>query len=638
MAQKMTREVFAEMVQKLEATAVKDPVGYRRKVGLLAALGYGYILLMLAGVLGIIGLIIVVIIWSRRANGAEIKILLILGLFAAAILRALYIKFEKPEGIPLSSTDAAPLLQSVNRLTDALNAPRFHHVLLVDEFNAAVVQHPKLGIFGWQTNYLLVGLPLMQALSPEQFESVIAHELGHLRGGHGKFSAWIYRVNMTWQQLFAQLSHEGGGAGILKAFFNWYAPYFAAYSFALRRADEYEADRCAAQLTSARTAADALCAVPARTKHLSEHYWKSVAEAIRTQPEPPKTTITGMVTFLKNGSDIAVEDVEKALKESLSEETGTSDTHPSLTDRLRSLGQEARLVEPPIETAAEKFLGPHLPRLAGYLDQVWYKNAAPVWSARHEQSRQEQAHLASLDTKAQTLPLTDEEAWERANLTEDYISEEAALPLFQELRQRPKLQLQAQFAVGRLLLERDDPEGVALLEGVMQKEPDATLSALGLIHAYHKRLGNEQTAKDIIAQGMRHADKADDAEEERATMGNKHTRYLPHEVSAETIVALREVIARHPDAAEGYLVRKELVHFPEKPLYIVGVTLTGEWKRLNRDQDAANLTAALLNDLHQSGVTPGETFVVVLAGERKWLLKPLQGVMGSLIYTAPTAK
>lgn len=632
---KMTREAFAALVARLETQAKNDPNGYRRKVGLLAALGYGFILLLLAGVIGIIALVVVFIVMSKRLNGAEIKILLVLGFFGLVILRSLYVKFEKPEGVALSHADAAQLFQSVNRLTDSLEAPRFHHILLVPEFNAAVVQHPRLGIFGWHTNYLLVGLPLMQGLSPSQFEAVLAHELGHLRGGHGKFGAWIYRVNRTYQQLFAQLDEEGGGAALLRAFFRWYAPYFAAYSFALRRADEYEADRCAAQITGPRNFADALCALPTRNQALKEHYWKPVKEALKTQPEPPKTTMTQMVSFLKEAA-LPAEDSEKALQQALAEETGTADTHPSLSDRLKAIRQEARVPEKPGETAAEKMLGPSLPRLADYLDRVWSENVSPQWRAGYEQAQKEQEQLAQLTAKAQTQPLTDEEAWQRANLTEAYQGEESALPFFRDLmtNPHPKISLGAKFAVGRILIQRDDLEGLALLEAVLQKAPDATLPALGLIHAYHKRIGDKSAAKEIYTQGMRHADKEAEAKAERDTLGDKKTRYLPHGLGEEKLAAVREVVAMRPDIGSAYLVRKEMKHFPEKPLYVIGVTLTDEWKRLKRDQDAAALQEFLLETFYQKGGLPGETFIVVMAGDAKWVQKSVENVPGALLYKA----
>src|SRR5207249_200161 len=114
------------------------------------------------------------------------------------------------------------------------------HVLLTDDFNAAAAQRPRLGIFGWQENYLLLGLPLMLALTPGQFRSVVAHELGHLSGNHGKFGGWIYRINRTWEQLVERMTQSRSWvSGIFTKFFGWYMPFFEAYSFVLRRQQEY---------------------------------------------------------------------------------------------------------------------------------------------------------------------------------------------------------------------------------------------------------------------------------------------------------------------------------------------------------------------------------------------------------------
>ena len=50
-------------------------------------------------------------------------------------------------------------------------------------------------------NYLTVGLPLLLAIDRPRILAVMAHEYGHLRGGHGRFAAWIYRTRLSWARL-----------------------------------------------------------------------------------------------------------------------------------------------------------------------------------------------------------------------------------------------------------------------------------------------------------------------------------------------------------------------------------------------------------------------------------------------------
>lgn len=111
-------------------------------------------------------------------------------------------------------------------------------MLLSDDFNAAVTQVPRLGIFGWPRNYLLLGLPLMKVLSREQFKAVLAHEYGHLAGGHARLSNWIYRQRQRWGKLLNALSeYQGYGSFLFLPFLRWYTPYFNAFSFPLARAE-----------------------------------------------------------------------------------------------------------------------------------------------------------------------------------------------------------------------------------------------------------------------------------------------------------------------------------------------------------------------------------------------------------------
>ncbi len=222
----MTHEQFDALVEKLERFAHKEPASYRIRVGLLAALGYTYLILILVGLLALVGLLVSIVLLSHQVNAVMIKLGVLLLIPVWVIVRSLWVSFPPPQGIKLSRQQVPQLFDMVDELTTKLQAPQFHHILLDRNFNAAVVQVPRFGVFGWHQNYLLVGLPLMQALSPEQFRAVVAHELGHLSGNHSRFAGWIYRVRKTWMQIFERFQHSQHGSSVLfDRFFNWYAPF-----------------------------------------------------------------------------------------------------------------------------------------------------------------------------------------------------------------------------------------------------------------------------------------------------------------------------------------------------------------------------------------------------------------------------
>jgi Zn-dependent protease with chaperone function len=644
---KTTREEFAALVQRFEEQAERDPASYRTRVGLFAALGYGFILLLLVVTLGVFGLLVLALVNGTRIGGLGIKLLIVLGIFAFALLRALWVRFDRPEGIPLTRQNAPRVFETVDRMTDALQAPRFHHILLTDDFNAFVAQRPRFGVFGWPVNYLCLGLPLMQALSPEQFEAVLAHELGHQRGGHGRFGGWIYRVNATWAQLLERTENHGTG-NFLHSFFEWYAPRFAAYSFALRRADEYEADACAARLTSPRAAADALCLLPVQGKAVSEDYWAPINKAVLQQSVPPATPYTGLMSFLRSGgashtipsdtegaTSATALNPERTLAEAMREETGHSDTHPALRDRLRALKQEPRIPPLPQETAAEHFLGESISVFTAELDREWREKIEPFWRVRYEEAQQQKAQLAELNRKFDSgVPLTSEERWKRADWTEDFVGEDAALPLFQELTEDTEYRVGANLSLGRILLQRDDPEGIRYLETARALDQRVALPVLSLLHDYYKRTGDDEKVKAINVEGTQQADMEVDAAVERSTIGNANTRYFSHGLPAETLAKMQNVFAELPDLAHVYIARKEVMLFPERPLFVLAFTLTQEWRRVNAAKDNETIADQLVEGLGPLFPEAGEFLVVPLTNSGiEWFHGPIKRVPESLVYT-----
>ena len=607
----MTREEFVALVERLRPVADARPAAYRWRVRAFAWLGYGFILLLLLGSLAIAGPLVLL---SRVAGGLAIKVGWLLVVFAWRILKSLWVKFERPAGRELTRAEAPVLYAAVDGITRRLDAPRFHHILLTDEFNAAVTQQPRLGVLGWPRNFLLVGLPLLQSLSPEQAEAVVAHELGHLRGGHGRFGAWIYRVNQTWEQLMMQL---GGDSSWVAKFFRWYAPRFTAWSYGIRRPEEFEADTAAARAVSGRALADALCALRVRGAALSELHCEPLLSDVKTTVAPPVDAYSRLLPIAKSGRLPAAREAE-ILAESLKAETDAFDSHPSLADRLAALNQPARVPELPATTAAEAFLGPLLPTLTAELDAAWLADNQQPWTERHAELTRQRERLADLaDRHARHRALTPDERWELADLTEDHESAEASLPLFRALFTEPEKELAAKYAVGRILLHQNDPAGLSLLDEVMDREPNARANGLALQRAYHERQGDRAAARRLETDEIRHADLADLAAEERSVLPKLDT-YFPAELPADSplLRPLRAGLAERPAVRVAWLLQKRVVHFPEKPLYVLVLELTPEARK---QIEKAEGRCSLVQELAQSLEMPGEAFIVPATNDNAWL-------------------
>ncbi|HKC48539.1 MAG TPA: M48 family metallopeptidase, partial [Gemmatimonadales bacterium] len=264
----MTPARFRALVGRLEQKAARAPGAYRAQVAILAVVGYAYLFTILAVLLAAaVGLVLV-------GRFVVVKLLIPLVILIYAVLRALWVSVPAPQGERISRFDAPRLHELVRRVRRTVAAPRVHVIQSIPQLNAAVVQVPRLGVFGWYRNYLLIGLPLLQALSPEEWQAVLAHELGHLSGRHGMLGAWIYRVRETWGRLGQTIQTRKSALGglLFGKFFDVYAPYFMAYSFVLARGHEYEADQAAAELAGAETARRALLRLEMADR-VSQEFW-----------------------------------------------------------------------------------------------------------------------------------------------------------------------------------------------------------------------------------------------------------------------------------------------------------------------------------------------------------------------------
>ncbi|MDO7848802.1 M48 family metallopeptidase [Hymenobacter sp. M29] len=625
----MTREAFVARLEHLHPLALANPSAYRWRVRLWALLGYGFILLLLLGTVGTM-LGVLALLAFGTAVALLLKVGLLLGFFAWKIIRSLWVKFDPPQGRALTPAEAAPLFAELRQQSKAMAAPPVHRVLLTTDFNASIVQLPRLGVLGCPRNYLMVGLPLLQALSPEQAAAVVGHELGHLRGGHGKFSAWVYRVSQSWGQLLGQLESHGAGTWLSK-FANWYVPRFNAWSHPLRRADEFEADAAAGRVTSPQALAQALCALVVRDSAIDKLHWDVVTASITAQPFPPTDAISRLLPLAKSARlDDATEG--DLLKTALAADPDVFDTHPVLLERLAALGQEPAVPVPPATSAAEAWFGPSLPALANELDKTWALGVEGFWKERHRLLSTQQARLRELVARHEAgETLTPAETWELADLTEDHASPAEALPLFRRLFDDKEHELGAKFAVGRILTAQDDPAGLPLLQEVMDRLPAARDTGLALQQAYHQRRGDKEAARRLQAEALRHADRSDAAEAERNTI-SQADNFLPHGLGEEELAGLRTSLAGLGEHIKrAWLLRKELTQFVEHPLYVLVV------EHKSGRSVAENTSRLLVNKLVEAVVLPGQGFIVPLTKANDWLDAPIRRHPETLLYTSVAA-
>lgn len=627
----MEIDKFKAMVARLEADSAVSPQAYRLKVGALALLGFGILALLLGTVgLGIV-LLVALVLAVALSGGTALLLLLKFGklLFFIAVpmfylvkhgVQALFVRVPPPDGEPLTRAQAPALFAALDDMRRRMKGPAVHHVRVVDEVNAAVVQRPAFGLVGFPRNYLLLGLPLLESMPPDEALAVVAHEYGHLAGSHGRFGAWIYRLRHSWGTIQAFTEQmQGWLAALVRPLVRWYAPYFNAYTFVLARSNEYEADAASAELVGPAAASNALKRVNLVGSHY-QHFIGRTFDRMRDDERPPADLSQRWAEQAVRPADSG--DAQRWLAEALDREGDVADTHPVLRQRLMALAPAADLQAlPPAPagpSAAEAWLGPVLAGLRSGFEAAWAERVADGWAERHAQMQQDRKRLDEL----RALPERDtDQAFEMLRLqtgVDVAVDQREAWAAFNAAQPDHAAGL---YFEGAERLYHDDAAGAPLLERAMALDAELIKPACDRLFTWlmkHKR-GDE--AERVAARWRDRDDWENRRMHELEQFDVRHALVAADGATCQAVRALLTDAALRQVATVQF-ARRVLPTDATTHTYVLAFTLTAWGRLLSRQQKVLQRLAAIEWPVH--------LFVCSLHGSPYGKLrKPLKAVKGS---------
>lgn len=560
---------FQHLMRISEQDCAADARRYRRSVGWFACLGYLWVLGCAA-----LGLALLAYAWQRYSGGqGRLSLILVAvtgGGLLLASLQSLWLRLQPPEGEALSPAQAPELFEGLERIRKAIKGPPIHQVRINAEFNACIVQIPRWGLLGRPENHLVIGLPLLYALERRRALAVLAHEYGHLRGGHGSFSAWIYRSRMAWQRLAERLDQdEGLMASLSRRFFAWYAPRFVAKSFALARQDEFEADRIAQKLLGAEVMEAALKEIEIKSAWLASEFWPWHWRRAQRH-EVPKGPMHALKRRLLEPPEPRF--AQTTLEQAWRRLAQVDDTHPALRERIEALQPQAlrKLPEWSRDSAIKLLQRDTAERLAETFDAQWCRANGPDWqlfrqdllrwAARREALLQQPARSPDEQVELARLSLRLDPG---ADVRGPFFAALASAPDHPEALRGLALALQdsdraQSLAVAQHLYELGPAErwwaarhAVALLE-----HPVDDLEAL---KRWRQRLAEASAVEDEAWRDLLDGDWLQDSR--------------PHELSPAETEDLVHALRREPRVISAWLCAKTLKAFPWRRCYLLVLDL-----------------------------------------------------------------
>lgn len=295
----MAKRSWEEQYLYWEQLAARRRATYRLHLRMWMALGTFFPLLF-AGMLVILALLLsagiayvswkMVVTYLLPAHFAIYAAALPAGIVLALlygskqIVQSLFApRIPPPAGVLLTRADAPRLFRIRDQMCQRMDTYPIEEVVITPEPNAAVVPWTAQTTFRRIRYSLVLGLPLMDILSPDQMRAVFAHELAHLLRSADETGlvAKAMRLYLFWQRMIELAEGDEEGAFVaptMLRFYVWLLPRFDLLMQVARRQHEQHADKMAAAVGPPKAYAEALSLLELADKWLEQVFWRRMLE------------------------------------------------------------------------------------------------------------------------------------------------------------------------------------------------------------------------------------------------------------------------------------------------------------------------------------------------------------------------
>lgn len=488
----VTDTEYRELFKKCLEPAIRNPKRYRLGMFLLVlAATFAYVLFLLGFLFITVFVFLVVALFVALTRDVTLVLKMRKDLETTAVpllcmIRGLWVTESRLKGVAVKVSDHPELQRELKEISTALNTKMPNRVLLTPEANASAAAVRRFWILAGRRRCLVLGLALLDSVSRDEARAIIAHELAHFHGNHGAQRRLIAFVATIWQQCVEKLSEVRGTSGAVGKAFSWLGPRFSARLRALGQAQEFEADRLAAQVCTPLLMGHALV----RLK-LSDPLWSELFEAALNQKvgEMPGPPVDLYECFPCLAPTSESEEVTRARLESELAERESFGTHPTLASRLASLGLSTKpadymgpMTNPPQPSAAQELFASGLPALRRQVGEFWSASIAPAWHERHRMIAQEFDEIAEIRAKRATDRSIDEK-WELLMAEANGATLESREAEIREFLAEAPDHETAILSLAAITAERDDPEFLDVMRLLDPSHSFAALHYMGQLAA-----------------------------------------------------------------------------------------------------------------------------------------------------------
>ncbi len=393
------RNLLLKPISFIESLIHKFPRLYLGCVVLLALSGYAFVLMFpLLAPVGLLNIYEIFVAgdatdWQPALIWSAVVIMAVLVSY-----RISRIKPNTPVGLTLSQDKAPELFKLVQQYHDYFKRPEIHRIVITADYELDIVKTPMWALPVWSTNTMVIGLPVLQGLSKEQFECVVARRIGQFSKRYNPLTNWLYQLRAIWQQYRVIYSKQKGpGNEPLKWFFAAYAPFYSMASLHAARLDELNADTYAMELFNDEAVLETITADSLCRWYLQNQFWPAVYKIASVETKSLPTPHIKMASAIQ--AVLGGEKLDSLIDKVYREKPRRGDAMPSLQDRISNIGHDKPYIKiQSAGNAAGFYLGASVKGVIDLIDKLWLKSFLEKRKRRPRQvkSKPEQKQASSI--------------------------------------------------------------------------------------------------------------------------------------------------------------------------------------------------------------------------------------------------
>ncbi|MCW8936099.1 MAG: hypothetical protein OQK98_15410 [Gammaproteobacteria bacterium] len=362
------------VVQHIERLVTKFHRTYLVLIGLFALIGYTFVLLFPALALLSINSLYEALIANGDINWKSVFTWLLTLLLSVQLSYRMFITRPVPAvGFTMPESKIPRVYEVIDQVQSHFKRPVIHRVIISANYELDIVKTPRWMLPVWSSNTLVIGLPLMICLSPEQFEHMLARRIGQYSKQNNMMTNWIYQLNGIWQQYsYIYSKQKSIESLILKLFYTMYSALYKKFSVYAARSDEFNADAYAMEMYSHDVICEMITADAFSRWYLEKRFWPAIEKANLENHDAMTQPYRKLTTVIKNNLKIITPDM--LIKLARDEVIERKNRYPSLQQRLERIGHAKPCMNRGAgESAADYYLAASLNGALNLMDKLWYK-------------------------------------------------------------------------------------------------------------------------------------------------------------------------------------------------------------------------------------------------------------------------